>query len=497
MRKPVLAVLAAAVVAALTPAGVSVATEEPAPPDTLSWGACPADSAKPGLECATIDVPLDYRDPDGETIEVAVSRLASADPEKRRGVLLTNTGGPGGAGLSFPAVLRDNLELPQDVLDSYDIIGMDPRGVAHSTPVTCEVSLLEHPTNIPTYARNAADVNDEAERVAGVAEKCGQSETAPLLPHITTANTARDMDRIRAALGEEKVSYFGISYGTYLGSVYTSMFPERSDRFLIDSATGPQGWDSSFSRMFGQGVEDRFPDFARFAAEHPEYGLGTTPGQVRAKYFEIAAKLDAEPSPDGYTGAVFRHVTFADFYYDSSFPALAETWQALDTGNPVPVPDVGEGEQAPPETGIPSDNYQASQLHVICNDSAWPEDVKTYQRNVALDRFRHPMFGAAGANISPCAFWPSEPVEPQVEITDEGPSNVLILQNLRDPATPLAGAEKLREAFGDRARMVTADQGGHLAYLYLDNQCLNDLATDFLVTGERPQRDVACGAESA
>ncbi|TLW92089.1 alpha/beta hydrolase [Saccharomonospora piscinae] len=493
MRKPVLALVAAAVVAPLTPVVASAAT---ASSSTLRWGECPADVARPGLECSTLDVPLDYRDPGGETIEIAVSRLASADPDERRGVLFTNTGGPGGAGLEFPAILRDDLSVPEAVLDKYDIIGIDPRGVAHSTPVTCDLTLAEHPTNIPLFARNPADVADEAERVAAVAEKCGSSETASLLPHVTTANTARDMDRVREALGEETVSYFGISYGTYLGSVYTSMFPERSDRFLLDSATGPHGWDHSHSRMLGRGVEDRFPDFAAFAAARPEYGLGETPRQVRKKYFEIAAKLDAEPRPDGYDGQAFRHVTFANLYFDRNLPALAETWRALDTGEPVPA-SAGTKDQAAPASGIPSDNYVASQLHVICNDSDWPENVWTYQFHVAVDRLRHPMFGAAGANITPCAFWPSEPAEPQVDITDEGPANVLIVQNRRDPATPLAGARQLREAFGDRARMVTADQGGHLAYLQLDNQCLNDLATDFLVTGERPNRDVACEAEPA
>ncbi|MGW6504716.1 alpha/beta hydrolase [Nonomuraea angiospora] len=339
-------------------------------------------------------------------------------------MLLTNSGGPGGAGLAFPAVLRD-LGLPRSVLDSSDVIGMDPRGVGHSTPVTCGLKPEQLASNIPKFARNAADVAAQAEYVAGIAQRCGSSATASMLPYITTANTARDMDRIREALGESKVSYFGISYGTYLGSVYTTLFPQRSDRILLDSATGPGGWDASFTRMLSRGVEDRFPDFAKFAAAHPEYGLGRTPEQE---------------SPPG-----------------------------------------------PPNV----ENMLAGQLHVICNDSDWPESVRTYQRNVAIDRVRFPMFGAAGANITPCAFWPSEP---PVQITDRGPSNVLILQNLRDPATPPAGARQLRKAFGDRGRMVTADQGGHLAYLFMKNPCVNDIATEFLVTGERPRQDVACPA---
>ncbi|MFC5823500.1 alpha/beta hydrolase [Nonomuraea insulae] len=480
MRKSVMTVLAAAVVASPTPAGATAT-------DTLNWGKCPADVTGAGLECATLDVPLDYRDPGGRKIEIAVSRLASTDPGRRRGVLLTNTGGPGGTGLTYPGILRD-MKLPRSVLDTYDVIGIDPRGTGHSTPVTCDLKPEQMASNIPKYALTAADVAAQAKVVSGIAEQCGSSATASILPHITTANTARDMDRIRKALGESKVSYFGISYGTYLGSVYTTLFPHRSDRIVLDSATGPGGWDASFSRMLGRGVEDRFPDFAKFAIAHPQHGLGRTPEQVKAKYFDLARRLDAAPSPEGITGKLFREITFAQLYYDKGMPWLAEFWHALDTGSPMPEPPA-----SPPNL----ENYLASQLHVICNDSDWPESVRTYQRNVAIDRSRYPMFGAAGANITPCAFWPSEPVEPPVKITDRGPSNVLILQNLRDPATPLAGARKLREALGDRARMVTADQGGHLAYLFLDNRCANDRVTTFLVTGQRPRHDVACGAGPA
>jgi pimeloyl-ACP methyl ester carboxylesterase len=475
MRKPVLAILAAALVAALTPAGASATT-----PDSVDWGECPEGAAMPGLECATLDLPLDYRDPDGETIEIAISRLPAADPDKRRGVLLTNSGGPGGEGLAFPAVLRD-IGLPQSVLDSYDVIGMDPRGVGHSTPVTCDTP-AEYWSNIPEYALDPADVADQAKTVADIAKRCGSSKTADVLPHINTMNTARDLDRVREALGESTASYFGWSYGSYLGAIYTTMFPDRTDRVVLDSVTGADGWNGEFSRMFGPGFEDRFPDFAKFAAAHPEYGLGTTPEQVKEKYFELAARLDEKPSAEGYDGKRFRQTTFGTMYFDKFLDDLATLWQALDTGQPVPLPP-------PPAT----DNYIASQLHVICNDSDWSEDVQTYQDNVEADRWTHLMFGAAGANITPCAFWPVERTEPRVEVTDDGPSNVLLLQNLRDNATPLAGAITMREALGDRARMITADQGGHTAYLQFANPCANDAVTNFLVTGERPHEDMACG----
>ncbi|SEF36655.1 TAP-like protein [Amycolatopsis pretoriensis] len=474
----------AAVVAIAVSVVPGVASASSAP----QWGACPADVTAPGLECTTLEVPLDYRKPDGRQIEVAVSRLKSANPAQRRGILLTNPGGPGGPGLELPAQLK-LLGWPQSVLDTYDVIGFDPRGVGHSTPVTCDLALAQQTSNVPPYALNPADVTARAEYVKGIAHQCGASRTASMLPYVTTANTARDMDRIRAALGEPKLSYYGVSYGSYLGAVYTTLFPQRSDRILLDSNVGPGGLDVTGSRMFAQGFDDRFPDFAAFAVAHPEYALGATPAQVKAKYFDIAARLDARPNSQGVDGKLFRQITFGMFYYDATLPYLASAWHALDTGQPI---------TQPPGGSIPDvENLLSSQLYVVCGDSDWPESVWTYQKNVAIDRARHPMFGAAAANVWACAYWPSEPLEPPVRIGDRGPSDVLMVQNLRDPATPLTGALRLRRALGDRTRIVTADQGGHGTYLFNGNTCANNAATAFLTTGVRPARDLACAAEPA
>ncbi|MEU8638399.1 alpha/beta hydrolase [Amycolatopsis sp. NPDC048633] len=480
MRRTLLVAVVAVVVASVVP-GVAQAA-----PGALEWGACPADVTAPGLECATLDVPLDYRKPDGRQIEVAVSRLKSTNPAHRRGVLLTNPGGPGGPGLDLPALLPQ-IGWPKSVLDTYDVIGFDPRGVGHSTPVTCDLTPAQLRSNVPPYALGPADVVAQAEYAKGIARQCGASRTASMLPYVTTANTARDMDRIRAALGEPKLSYYGISYGTYLGAVYTTLFPQRSDRIVLDSNLAPGGLDGTGSRLLAQGFDDRFPDFAAFAVAHPEFALGRTPAEVAAKYFDLAARLDANPSPEGVDGKLFRQLTFGMFYYDATLPYLASAWHALDTGAPFPQPPGG----ATPNP----DNLLSSQLHVVCGDVNWPESLRAYQKNVATDRIRHPMFGAAAANVWPCAFWPADPPEPPVRIGDRGPSDILMLQNLRDPATPLTGARRLRQAFGNRARMVTADQGGHGTYFFGANECANNAATRFLTTGVRPLRDKACAAE--
>ncbi|MEV8314993.1 alpha/beta hydrolase [Streptomyces sp. NPDC059900] len=481
MRRSLSLALATTTMAAATamPAVSSAAT-----PDTVRWGPCPQDVAAPRLECSTLQVPLDYGNPDGRRIEIAVSRLAAKHPAQRRGVLLTDPGGPGGTGLGYPAVLAAS-GLPQKVLDSYDVIGFDPRGVGRSTPVTCDLTPEQQARgNFPPYAHTAADVAREAGNARTIARQCATSRTAWMLPHTTTANTARDMDRIRAALGVPKVSYLGHSYGTHLGAVYTTLFPGRSDRIVLDSNLGPRGYDVTAMRRFARGMDDRFPDFAAFAAARPHYGLGDTPQQVTAKFFDLARRLDAKPV-EGVDGTLFRGFTFDRLYADGLLPQVAEFWQALDTGRPLPP--------VPPLPNM--ENLMSARFHVICGDTRWPDTVRAYQRHAAVDRVKHPMLGGSTASIGPCAFWPDKRGEKPVRIGDRGPSNVLLVQNERDPGTPLAGAKELRRAFGKRARMVTADQGGHGVYPFGRNTCANDAVTVFLTTGQRPARDLTCAAE--
>ncbi|MFI6373646.1 alpha/beta hydrolase [Streptomyces sp. NPDC050546] len=481
MNRALSLALAATAVAATVSPGVSVA----AAPDTVRWGPCSEKAASSRLECATLEVPLDYRDPDGRRIEIAISRLASEKPSQRRGVLLTNPGGPGISGLGYPVALAAS-KLPRKVLDSYDVIGFDPRGTGRSTPVTCHLTEEQQSRgNLPPYAHTAADVTRQAKKARTIAKQCATSKTASMLPHTTTANAARDMDRIREALGEPKVSYLGGSYGTYLGSVYTTLFPERGDRIVLDSNLGPGGYDVTAMRSLARGLEDRFPDFAAFAAARPEYGLGTTPEQVKAKFFELAKRLEEKPVR-GIDATLFRGVTFDLLYSDAGMTSVAEMWQALDKDQPLPP-------NTPPAIAN-LENLMSARFNVICGDARWPETIEEYQRMVAVDREKYPMMGGSAANIGPCAFWP-KPIEKPVKIGDRGPSNVLMVQNERDPGTPLARAQALRKAFGKRATMVTADQGGHGVYPFGLNTCANDAVTEFLTTGQRPSRDLACAAE--
>ncbi|MCP2262942.1 alpha/beta hydrolase [Promicromonospora thailandica] len=495
--------------------GTGVATAQPASQPSVEWGECPADVVAEALpttlDCATVSVPLDYAEPDGARTDLMISRLASTDPAARRGILLLNPGGPGGSGLT-QSTLLESQGLPDSVLRAYDLIGMDTRGVGHSTRVDCQFPAdSAYYGNVPPYAVDDAAVLERAEVVREAAEQCARNDDNGGLYHLSTANTARDLDSIRAALGEEKASFLGYSYGTALGAAYVSMFPDTVDRVVLDSNVGDSHLNREGLRRFALGMEQTFGDFARWAAQrHDAYGLGRTPAQVRATYFETAERLDGHPV-EGVDGGLFRQVIFGGLYSERTYGRTAQTWQWLRDGDGAAARDLLDAEvlpalvpggAAPAEQAArdttnaavhPLSNALSVFLASTCNDSDWEEDVDVYRAAVAEDRKKFPLFGAAAANMLPCAYWP-EPAEGPVQISDEGPGDVLILQNRRDPVTPLAGGQLLREKLGDRSRLVTVDGSGHGVYVLGGNACALNIGTRYLVDGELPARDTSCRA---
>ena len=448
------------------------------------------------LECARLRVPVDYRHPDGATMEVEISLQHAQRPEARRGVLLINPGGPGGSGLvDFALVV--GLLYPPEVTDAYDIIGFDPRGGGESSPISCDLTdeelFLSQPWLLPGGVRESAVfARDTAERCV--------ANAGPTLRYITTANTARDMDSIRAALGEEKISYYGGSYGAYLGAAYATLFPDRTDRVVIDSTPDPNSFGRPTFRAWGPGMEIRFSDFARFAAARDaEYGLGDTPERVRETYFALTTRLDSSPlpTPEGpFNGNFLRQATFLTMHEHSEeddedelldFPSLAELWRAVAND---------DGATAGTYIGdIASDTNNAIAVAeaVLCGDVSWPHSISRYEQDVRRDSSLYPLVGSMAANITPCAFWP-DPIESPIHVTPDGPANVLILQNRRDPGTPYAGALEARREFGKRARLVSVDQGGHGVFVFGGNPCPDEIAGAFLAGGPLPSEDISCPA---
>ncbi len=478
--RPAAALLTATLL--VTPATPTAAATPAVPPGTaLRWGLCPTPKAPSALQCATLDVPMDYTRPHGRQITVTISRLPATDPGLRRGVLLTNPGGPGAAGLLLPAALAG--DLPPPVRQHYDLIGFDPRGVGHSSPVTCGLTpppgnlLYPYPGRRGSLERNIAYARTTA---AACARHGG-----PLLPHVTTANTARDMDRIRAALGEPRISYLGWSYGTYLGAVYRQLFADRVDRMILDSAIDPRRvWYEQY-RTMSPAADRRLDDLtAWIAGRHDQYQLGTTPHAVRRHYLRLAARLDRKPvtRADGVvvTGAILRADTFRALYHDDLFATIAERWR-----HPAAVPPPPT---IPTDPAVPADNTTAALYGVVCGDIAWPRDISRYRAAVRDDRRRWPATDGMPANIWPCAFWHRPPTRPPVPITRSGPRNTLIVQNLRDPATPATGG--MRTTLGPGAVEVTVNAGGH--GVLGGGSCADHHALTYLIEGTLPDTDQTC-----
>ncbi|GGX07295.1 alpha/beta hydrolase [Streptomyces noursei] len=465
------------------------------PAPRLTWRSCERAGGPAGQECAELPVPLDYRDPAGPQITLAVTRVRSDRPAARRGTLLVIPGGPGGSGVD--RVVRTAGPLRQQLAGAYDLVGFDPRGVGGSARAGCGLAAGDRElVTLRSWPAADGGIAENVARARRIAAACARNG-GPLVRSMSTANEVRDIDRLRQALGERKLSAWGTSYGTYVAAVYAQTHPDRTDRWVLDSSGDPnparveRGWLANMA----QGADDRFPDFAAWAADPARAADGLRLAQradeVRPLVLRLAAELDRAPKPSNVPGApltgnrlrqVLQNALYGD---ETAFAGLAALIK--EARNPAATPRL-PGEVAGP---LP-DPDAAVAVATICNDVAWPRDPERYRRAVAVDRARHPLTAGMPANITPCAFWKDRPADPPVRITDRGPADIMMIQNLRDPATPYFGTKKMRAALGRRARMVTVDHGGHGAYLANGNACGNRAVTGFLRDGRRPRQDVYC-----
>ncbi|MFD3749550.1 alpha/beta hydrolase [Streptomyces cyaneofuscatus] len=494
-----LTVSAAAAAGTLAAAGAPVAHSRPAgrAAPALDWHPCGPVAGAPvpaGQECAELRVPLDYADPGGRTVEVAVSRLRTDRPDARRGTLFVIPGGPGSSGVQRLAQKGGALRAATEGV--YDLVSLDPRGVGSSVRANCRIPEADrHLVTLRSWPAPDGTITANTERSRRTAELCARNG-GPVLRSFTTGNEVRDLDRLREALGERKVSIWGSSYGSYVGAVYAQAHPDRVGRLVLDSTGDPDpgrvayGWLANMA----PGAAERFPDFAAWAAdparESEGLRLARRPGDVQPLLLSLARELDRHPKASDVpstplTGNLLRQALQSALYSDAGFARLARLVKAAQDPQGRPV--------LPPELAGPLPDADASMtVAAICNDVRWPGPASGYAGRVAADRARHPLTAGMPANITPCAFWTHGKEPRPTRITGDGPANVLMIQSLRDPATPLAGALKMRAALGERARMVTVERGGHGMYLGNGNACGDRVVSDFLVTGKRPARDTHC-----
>ncbi|MGW1794396.1 alpha/beta fold hydrolase, partial [Streptomyces tubercidicus] len=335
---------------------------------------------------------------------------------------LSNPGGPGGSGLYMPLGMQE--ELPKSAQQKYDLIGFDPRGVGQSSPVSCGLEPKEEtwlrPYKKKTFDKDVAWARD-------VAKKC-KKKAGDRLPHITTRNTARDMDLLRAVLGEKKISYVGYSYGTYLGTVYTQLFPGRTDRFVLDSAIDPARAWRGMIQWWAEGAEPAFDRWTEWAAERSgKYGLGDTPKKVDRTLWDLVAQANEKPievegrsvSGDDVRSGMRQGV----FTPKEATQGVVELKKAA-AGKPVSGKKLapfarseGTAGAAAAAAEVPSDNVSASFWSVVCGDNsaAWSRDPESYRRDAIRDKGRYPLFGDFASNIKPCAFW-GKSAEPATKV---------------------------------------------------------------------------------
>ncbi|TXR99672.1 alpha/beta hydrolase [Streptomyces sp. col6] len=468
----------------------------------VDWHACALDADDEtgqaldaaGADCADITVPLDYADPDGRTITVAISRLKATDTAHRVGSLLLNDGGPAGPSLQMPLT---KSEVMGEVADRYDLIGMDPRFVGRSTPLDCGWDLGSAPL------RSAgADLAAYRKEVAVARELAGRCERAhgDVLPYVTTRNTARDMDVIRAALGEDALSYLGYSYGSYLGEVYTQLFPGRTDRMVLDGVHFPDRYSQTLLHGAEAANEAALRAWASWAAaRHDTYGLGATRGKVLATVEHILGAAAQEPLRIGDAYLLDEHVL--PFFFigglgsdlDNQRADLAATVRLLARAadrEPVEPSEELTGRLEFLLTGAGS--ASASQMTaIVCGDVAERRGVGSYWHAVEASRERFPLAGPLANHITPCEFW-DRPAEAPTVLDNDVPA--LLVAATGDPRTVYAGAEAMREQWPSSRLLTVEGARQHGMYGEYGNSCVDERVNAYLRTGRLPTHDLACEA---
>ncbi|MFJ6755620.1 MULTISPECIES: alpha/beta hydrolase [unclassified Streptomyces] len=480
-----IATVAAALASPVTAAPAAPAAEQAA---ALRWTGC-ATPRYPTLQCASLKVPLDHARPAGRQISLALTRVPHTAATSQ-GPLLVNPGGPGGSGRSLAGFIAS--ALPKDVAAQYDVIGFDPRGVGKSEPaLDCGAGHFA-PVRPDSVPRDAATEQANLERVRSFAESCG-TKHADVLPYVGTVSAAQDIDLLRAALGAQRISYFGYSYGTYLGAVYAKLHPGRVHRLVLDSVVDPGGVWYEDNLAQDRAFDARHKAFLAWVAAHDAtYGLGTDAAAVEERWYAMREAVGQTPA-GGKVGAAELEDTFMPGgYYNGYWPNLAEAFAAYAVKQD-PKPLVAAYERfgaVEPSAGNGYSVYTAVQ----CRDSAWPRDWNQWRTDMWRTHAEAPFMTWNNAWYNaPCAFWPTEALQaPDVTNADLPPA--LLLQATEDAATPFGGALSMRDKLKGSA-LVVEEGGGNHGIALSGNKCLDEKVSAYLRTGQAA--DATCPAQAA
>ncbi|MCX5193475.1 alpha/beta hydrolase [Streptomyces sp. NBC_00249] len=478
--------VAAALAGPVTAAPAAPAPAAPAAVAALTWSGC-ATPRYPTLQCASLKVPLDHDHPAGRQISLALTRVPHT-AKTSQGPLLVNPGGPGGSGRTLAGYIA--AALPKDVAAQYDVIGFDPRGVGRSEPALDCGGGHFAPVRPDSVPLDPAVERANLDRVRTFAESC-QAKHADVLPYIGTVSAARDLEVLRTALGAQRLSYFGYSYGTYLGAVYAKLHPDRVHRLVLDSVVDPDGVWYEDNLAQDRAFDARHKSFMAWVARYDAtYRLGTDPARVEARWYEMREALRTAPAGGKVGPAELEDTYMPGGYYNGYWPALAEAFAAY-AREQDPKPLVAAYERfgsVEPSAGNSYSVYTAVQ----CRDSAWPRDWNTWRADMWRTHAKAPfMTWNNGWYNAPCAFWPGEPLAaPDVTNTELPPA--LLFQATEDAATPYEGAVSMRGKLAGSALVQEAGGGNHGIALS-GNKCLDEKLAAYLRTGTAA--DAVCPAQ--
>jgi pimeloyl-ACP methyl ester carboxylesterase len=506
-RRRILATIVAGLVSILlaVPAAIAVPAAAARVPQ-LHWTDC-----GDGFQCATARVPLDYDRPRGAQISLALIRLPAGDPAHKLGSIFLNPGGPGGSGVDL---VRDagRLLFSEQVRARFDLVGFDPRGIIRSTPLRCYDTL--HQAIADAFAPFPFPVTRNQERTwvrldRNLARACA-ARGGPILNHMATADAARDMDLLRQAVGDKQLTYFGVSYGSYLGATYANLFPGKVRALAVDAIIDPVAWATGrgdqartqplFNRLrSAQGAYATLGEFFRLCDQGGD-NCAFSQGNPRRRYAALAKRLLREPAqlPDGQGGTIT--VTYADLvagtfgalYSPEAWPELAEVLQQLDTlTSPQAAATAVQALRARLRLQEDYPNFVEGFPGVMCSDSDNPDSIGAWTRAADASDRKTPYFGRLLTWISSiCQPWPGKDTDRYSGPFAKATSNPVLVVGARfDPITRYQGAVRLAGLL-PRSRLLTLDGWGHVSLPR--SACINAHVSRYLLTTQVPPPGTDC-----
>jgi pimeloyl-ACP methyl ester carboxylesterase len=455
----------------------------------LVWTSCYG-----AFQCTKVTVPLDYSHPDASTITLSATRTLAKDPKHRLGSLLVNPGGPGGSGVDY--VLAAEFIATQQILARYDLVGFDPRGVARSTPIHCltdsETDRLIALDGTPTTPAQVRALMDAAKTMADLCK----ARAGRMLPFIGSVNVARDMDLLRAVLGDSKLNYLGKSYGTLIGAIYADLFPKRVGHLVLDGAIDPTVPNSEMNLDQARGFQTALGDYVTDCLKHRTCPGGNTRTAVLGRISKLLADTDLRPLPSKSGRVATQSLVLLGIVstlYDSlgGWPSLTLALNQAYAGDSTGLIDLADYYVDRDANGHYTTNSNDIGYAVNCIDKDSRESVGQMQADAKAMAKVSPDFGAYLAwGLAPCDFWPTPPAPYPSPIAAKGAGPILVVGTTHDPATPYQWAQGLAHQLKSGVLLTYVGEG-HTAYMR-GTTCIDQAVDAYFLVGKPPAPGTVC-----